>query len=82
MTLLSSEKNILLNFNFYNSLNLIHMKNEKLKVETGTSLGFVAQELEKVVPDAVVHTINGKNKEIGREPYERESSSLRFKVIQ
>lgn len=32
-------------------------KNEKSRLGTGTSLGFIAQDLEKVLPDAVVHVV-------------------------
>jgi len=32
-------------------------KNQNSRVGTGTSLGFIAQELEQVLPDAVVHVI-------------------------
>ncbi|NVO19044.1 MAG: tail fiber domain-containing protein [Bacteroidetes bacterium] len=31
-------------------------KNEQSRMGTGTNLGFVAQDLEKVIPDAVVHS--------------------------
>jgi hypothetical protein len=31
-------------------------KNEKSRLGTGTNLGFVAQDLEKVIPDAVIHS--------------------------
>lgn len=31
-------------------------KNDKSRIGSGTNLGFIAQELEKVIPDAVVHS--------------------------
>jgi len=38
-------------------------KNDKLNIGTGVNLGFVAQELENIVPDVVVHTQTEIDKE-------------------
>lgn len=40
-------------------------KNDQSRLGTGTNLGFVAQDLEKVVPDAVIHSFVSAE-EIGR----------------
>ncbi len=56
-------------------------KDEKMKVGTGTNLGFIAQELETIVPDAVVHTINGNDKETGAAPAEKESYGVKYSEL-
>ncbi|HNW91132.1 MAG TPA: tail fiber domain-containing protein [Bacteroidales bacterium] len=38
-------------------------KNEKLNIGTGKNLGFIAQEMENIVPDVVVHTQTEIDKE-------------------
>ncbi|MEO8087709.1 MAG: tail fiber domain-containing protein [Bacteroidota bacterium] len=56
-------------------------KDEKNYLGTGVNLGFIAQELEKVVPDAVVHTINQKDKETGNEPVEKDSYGIKYSEL-
>ena len=43
-------------------------KNEKLRLGTGYNLGFVAQELESIVPDVVIHSAVEKDAETGKLP--------------
>ncbi|MBS1611607.1 MAG: tail fiber domain-containing protein, partial [Bacteroidetes bacterium] len=45
-------------------------KDKKSQLGTGTNLGFVAQELERVVPDLVIHTAVEKDAETGKLPNE------------
>ncbi len=53
-------------------------KNEKLKCGTGTNLGFIAQDLETIIPDVVVHTVNSNDKETGAAPVEAESFGVKY----
>lgn len=45
-------------------------KDKRSQLGTGTNLGFVAQELERVVPDLVIHTAVEKDAETGKLPNE------------
>jgi len=45
-------------------------KDKKSQLGTGTNLGFVAQELERIVPDLVIHTAVEKDAETGKLPNE------------
>jgi len=41
-------------------------KNEKMNIGTGKNLGFIAQELETIIPDVVIHTQTEIDKETGQ----------------
>lgn len=61
-------------------------KNEKNRLGTGTNLGFVAQELEQVIPDAVVHSYASaeeiqKAAEAGRGQIESDSYGVKYSEI-
>jgi hypothetical protein len=56
------------------------------RIGTGTNLGFIAQELEKVIPDAVIHTQTPaeeiqKAKEAGRGELESDSYGVKYSEI-
>ncbi|MBK7212375.1 MAG: tail fiber domain-containing protein [Bacteroidales bacterium] len=61
-------------------------KNDANRIGTGRNLGFVAQELEKVIPDAVVHSVASAEEirnaaEAGKGEIEKDSYGVKYAEI-